>query len=49
MIVSGSIYIPAGKAWQLVCSNATGATTYTIDYATADPLYFTVVYTYRGE
>ena len=49
MIVSGAIYVPAGKAWQLVCSNATGATTYTIDYATADPLYFTVVFTYRGQ
>lgn len=51
MIVSGSVYIPAGKAWQLVCSNATGATTYTIDYALAGPpaVYFTAIFTYRGE
>lgn len=51
MIVSGSVYIPAGKAWQVVCSNATGATTYTIDYALAGPpaVYFTVVFTYRGQ
>lgn len=48
LIVTGDVQIPAGKNWQIVVTNAAGANTYTIDYLVAG-VYFTAVFTYRGE
>lgn len=48
---SGTVRIPAGKAWQVVCTNRTGCGVFTADYDVVGPpaFRFTVTFTYRGE
>lgn len=44
---SGSVYLPGGQQWSIVCLND-GPEAYTVDYVLGGIL-FTTVFTYRGE
>lgn len=51
LIASGTVRIPGGKAWQVVCTNRTGCGVFTVDYDIAGPpaFRFNVSFTYLGE